>query len=108
MTNRTTIPIAEARKNIFKVVAAASRPGTHYLLTERGKPKAVIMSAEEYESWVETMEVQALVPDIMTDVAVVKRAIKTRAHKMFASLESIQKKYALPRRAYSTSRKRAG
>ena len=108
MTNKTIIPIAEARKNIFKVVNAASRPGVHYLLTERGKPKAVIMGAEEYESWVETMEIQSLIPDLSQDFTVAKHAVKSGSYKRFTTLTDIKKKYELPRRAHSASGKRTG
>ena len=108
MTNRTIIPIAEARKNIFKVVDAASRPGVHYLLTERGKPKAVIMGAEEYESWVETMEVQSLIPDLSQDVVAAKHAVKGGAYKRFTALSDSKKKYGLPHPFRAASRKRAG
>lgn len=108
MTNRTIIPIAEARKNIFKVVDAASRPGVHYLLTERGKPKAVIMGAEEYESWVETMEIQSLIPDLPQDIAISKRAVKSGAYKRFTTLSDSKKKYGLSHPFRAASRKRAG
>ena len=107
MTNKTIIPITEARKNIFKVVNAASCPGVHYLLTERGKPKAVIMGADEYESWMETMEVREHIPDILNDVKRARRAIKTGSYKKFTTLQELKEKYGLSNRPLVQRRKRA-
>jgi prevent-host-death family protein len=46
----------EARKNLLEMVDKAGRAYKRYLLTKKGKPVAVLMSAEEYEGWVETLE----------------------------------------------------
>lgn len=45
----TTIPISEARKNIFSIAEEVQNPNVHYTLTERGRPKIVILSAEKFE-----------------------------------------------------------
>ena len=50
MDTRRIIPISEARKRIFEIAEEVQRPDTHYVLTENGKPKAVILSAEEFEN----------------------------------------------------------
>ena len=57
MNSKTTISISEARKKIFDIAEEVQRPGSYYTFTENGKPKVVLMSAEEFESWVETMEI---------------------------------------------------
>ncbi|MDP3794794.1 MAG: type II toxin-antitoxin system Phd/YefM family antitoxin [Candidatus Sungbacteria bacterium] len=57
MKQKTTLPISEARKKIFDIAQAVQKPDTHYILTEKGRPKAVILSAEEYDSLMETMEI---------------------------------------------------
>ena len=48
MDAKTTLSISEARKKIFKIAEQVQKPATHYTLTEKGKPKAVMMSAEEF------------------------------------------------------------
>jgi antitoxin YefM len=48
--------LSDARKNIFKIANEVQKPDTHYILTENGKAKAVVMSADEYESLIETIE----------------------------------------------------
>jgi prevent-host-death family protein len=48
--NKNIIPITEARKKIFNIAEEVQKPNTHYTLTERGKPKMVIVSVEEFEA----------------------------------------------------------
>jgi len=50
---------SDARKNLFKLMDKAERLRHRYMLTRNGTPQAVLMSAEEYEEWVETLEVMA-------------------------------------------------
>lgn len=45
---QTTLPITEARKTLFSI-AENVQSGDHYTLTERGKPKVVVLSAEHYD-----------------------------------------------------------
>ena len=72
----TTLPISEARKKIFKIAEKVQKPATRYTLTEKGKPKAVIMSAEEFESWQETLEVMREFPDLEKDIKKAEREYK--------------------------------
>lgn len=89
MNTQRTISISEARKRIFEIADEVQAPHKVYTLTADGKPKAVIMSAEEYESWVETMEVQRLFPDIDKEIAETNEAVRTGAYKKWASLEDM-------------------
>lgn len=40
----------------------------YYTLTDKGRPKAVVMSAEEFESWAETLEVMRDFPNLDKDI----------------------------------------
>ncbi len=95
MNTKTTISITEARKRIFEITEEVQAPHKTYTLTADGKPKAVIMSAEEYESWVETMEVQRIFPDLDKEIAEVKKAFKTGTWKKWTTLEQLEKKWGL-------------
>jgi prevent-host-death family protein len=64
MTTKNTLPISEARKKIFKIAEEAQKPGNYYTFTENGRPKVVLLSAEEFESWQETLEVMREIPDL--------------------------------------------
>ena len=76
MNTKTTISISEARKKIFEIAEDVQKPSTHYTLTENGRPKAVLMSAEEFESWQETIEVMHEFPDLKKDIARAEAEIK--------------------------------
>ena len=93
MDTKTTLSISEARKKIFKIAEEVQKPSRHYTLTEKGRPKVVLMSADEFESWQETLEVMRDFPDLEKDVREVDRAVKSGAYKKWASLEDVMAKY---------------
>ena len=68
--------ISESRKKIFKIAEKVQKPTTHYTLTEKGRPKAVIISAEEFESWQETLEVMRDFPNLEKDIKKAEREYK--------------------------------
>lgn len=76
MSIKTTLPISEARIKIFDIAEEVQTPGRHFTFTEKGKPKAVLMSANEFESWTETMEVMKIFPDLDKDTAEAERDYK--------------------------------
>ncbi len=51
-----TISLKEARNRFSKIVDKVDRLSERYVVTKNGVPKAVVMSAGEFESWVETLE----------------------------------------------------
>jgi len=93
MNTKTTIPISEARKKIFQIAEEVQKPSNYYTLTEKGRPKVVMMSAEEFESWQETIEVVRDFPDLAKDVKKADRAVKTGEYKKWATLEDVMAKY---------------
>lgn len=54
-----TIPLKEARAKFSSLVDRADRLSERYIITKNGTPKAVVMSVDEFESWVETLELMA-------------------------------------------------
>jgi len=56
MTNET-ISTSEARTKLYSIVEQVGRHGCSFTLTKGGKPMAVLVSPEEVESWLETIEV---------------------------------------------------
>lgn len=52
-----TIPASQARSNFYQILDEAEEKLRQFTITLRGKTKAVIMSAEEYASWQETLEI---------------------------------------------------
>ena len=53
----STVKASEARSRLFHLMEQAGRGGHRFVLTRDGKPQAVLMGAEEYEEWVETLEI---------------------------------------------------
>lgn len=74
---KNIIPISEARKNIFQIADDVQKPDNYYTLTENGRPKVVIVSAEEFESWIETVEILNS-PGIMREIKDSGRAYKAK------------------------------
>lgn len=54
-----TIPLKEARAKFSSLVDKADRLSERFIVTKNGTPKAVVMGADEFESWVETLELMA-------------------------------------------------
>jgi len=63
-----TLPITKAREELTSLVNNANKRLDEYIITVNGEPAAVLMSAAEFESWKETM-------DILSDAGLMK-AIK--------------------------------
>ena len=94
MNLKTTISISEARKKIFEIANDVQAPNNVYTLTENGKPKAVLMSADEFESWMETLEVLKDFPDLEKDINKFEKDVKDKKYKDYISLEDVLKKHA--------------
>lgn len=77
MDTKTFLTISEARKKLFKIADDVIKTSRHYTLTDRGKPKVVLMSAEEFESWEETLEVMRDFPDLKKDIEEAERDYKS-------------------------------
>ncbi len=54
-----TLPITKARQELTSLVENARKKLDEYVITVNGLPAAVIISAEEYESWKETLEIMS-------------------------------------------------
>lgn len=53
------MPVSEAKQRFTEIVKAVEEYFDRYLVTKNGKEAAVVMSAEEYESLLETLDVLA-------------------------------------------------
>ena len=54
-----TLALSEARKDLSNIVDQVSSSHEHVVITKQGRPKAVVMSQDEFESWQETLEILA-------------------------------------------------
>lgn len=92
MAKNTTLSITEARKKIFKLANEVQEPDTYFVLTENGRPKAVLMSAEEFDSWKETLEVMAEIPNLKEEI---EEAEKEIDRGEYVTLEELLEKEGL-------------
>ena len=54
-----TLPITKAREELTSLVDNAKKKRDEYIITVNGSPAAVLISADQYESWKETEEILA-------------------------------------------------
>jgi len=72
MDRETILPISEARKKIFEIAEEVQKPGKYYTITEKGRPKMVIMSYEAFDNLMDDLE-------IMSDPDLLKRIEEAEA-----------------------------
>lgn len=89
MDTKRVISISEARKRIFEIAQEVQRPDTYYILTENGKPKAVVLSVEEFESFLETIEVLQGSPELTKEIEEFEQDIRTGAYEKYPTLEEV-------------------
>ena len=53
----STAPLTDVRSNLSEIVDEVDRTGTQCVITKHGRPVAVIVSSDEYESLVETLNI---------------------------------------------------
>lgn len=56
MKSNTIMSLSEARKRIFEIAEKVQEPNAYFTLTEKGRRKVVVMSSDEFDSLMETME----------------------------------------------------
>ena len=82
-----TLPITKAREELTTLVDNAKKKLDEYVITVKGVPAAVLISAVEYESWKETM-------DILSDpgaLKAIKRGEEDIKNGKFVTLEELKK-----------------
>lgn len=54
-----TVSLKELRPSLPKVIARIDRRLDRFVVTKRGKPVAVLLGSDDYESLIETLDIQA-------------------------------------------------
>jgi len=81
------LPITKARNELPQIVSQAKRGLNKYIVTVNGLPEAVIMSHDEYESLVETLDILSQ-PQALKNIKQSEREIKLGK---YVSLEDLRK-----------------
>lgn len=90
------ISITEGRKKLFKIAEEVQKPGIHYVLTIDGKPELVLMSADEFSSIMDTLDLLSE-PGVMEDL---KEAEKDFKEGNTVSLEEVEKEFGFTKDDY--------
>lgn len=54
-----TITATEAKKRLLELLREADQSFERYCITRNSEPKAVLMSIDDYEGWIETLEIMS-------------------------------------------------
>jgi prevent-host-death family protein len=71
-----SITVTEARIKIYDITDKVQKTGAQIMLTNKGKPKAILMSVEEYEGWLETLEIMSQNPSILKEIKKAEKEFK--------------------------------
>ncbi len=80
-----TIPLKEARQKFSMLVDRSDRLSERFVVTKNGTPRAVLMSVEEFESWVESLE---LMPNPKA-VKTLEKGLKEAKSRKVASFKEV-------------------
>lgn len=80
------LPISKAREDFPKLVSNVKKLFNKYVITVNGTPEAVLMSTNEYDSLMETLEVLSD-PDALNDIKMAQKELK---QKKYVTLDELQ------------------
>lgn len=77
-----TLSLSEAKTKLSGLVDEVSRRDEEVVITKNGRPAAVLVSADEYDSWQETNAVRADA-GLMREIKAGLRALKARKARLY-------------------------
>ena len=86
-----TISVRELRPQLSKVIDNIHKKFDRYVITRRGKPEVIMMSMDDYEGLLETLEIESD-PELMADIRQAQKDMKNGKGK---SLEQIHKELGI-------------
>jgi antitoxin YefM len=84
-----TLSLSEAKAKLSGLVEDVERRDEEVVITRNGRPAAVLVSPEEYESWKETRAIRAD-RDLMREIRAGLAALKARKARLY-TLEELLK-----------------
>lgn len=83
-----TLPLSEVKIKLSRLVQDIIRREDEVIITRNGKPVAVLLNAEEYDSWKETEEIKAD-PELMKEIREGLKAIQSGKLKRHYSVDEL-------------------
>ena len=84
-----TLSLSDAKAKLSGLVDQVSRRDEEVIITKNGRPVAVLVSADEYDSWQETHAVRSDA-GLMREIKSGLRALKARKAKLYTLDELLQ------------------
>ncbi len=72
-----TLPLAEVKAKLSRLVDQVAKTDEQIVITRNGRPAAVLVSPDEYESWRETQAIRSDM-ELMAEIRRGLRALKRR------------------------------
>lgn len=76
------LPLSEAKAKLSGLVDSVEATGNEVIITRNGRPAAVLVSPDDYESWKETIAIRDD-PRMMRDIKAGLRSLKKGKGKFF-------------------------
>lgn len=80
------LPLSEVKIKLSAIVAGVVKRSDEVIITRNGKPAAVLISADEYDSWRETQEIKRD-PELMKQIRASEEAYKRGDYKAYTAVE---------------------
>jgi prevent-host-death family protein len=77
-----TVPLSDAKSQLSGLVEQVRSLDEQVMITRNGRPAAVLVSADEFERWKETIEVRGDAA-LMKEIRAGLRALKTRKARLY-------------------------
>lgn len=78
-----TLSLSEAKMKLSGLVESVSRTDTEVMITKNGRPAAILVSPDEFESMQETISVQQD-PYLMKGIRTGLRSLKAKRAKLYS------------------------
>ena len=77
-----TLPLSEVKTRLSELVDRVTSTDEEITITKNGRPAAVLVSSDEFESWKETIAIQSD-PELMTEIRRGLRSLKSKKTKRY-------------------------
>src|SRR3989304_1207628 len=94
MNIKTTLSATEARQDFFNILSKVEKTSVPFTITINGEPKVVIMNAEEYEGWLETMDIMSN-PELVRGIDEGKKDLREGKYSTFEEVFGMPPEQAL-------------
>lgn len=107
MNIKTTLSATEARQNFFDILETVGKTNIPFTITVNGVPRVVLMNAEDYDSWQETLEIMSN-PEMVKGIKESEKELKEGKYATFEKVFGMTPQQALGdkgKRKYRRSKK---